>query len=39
MIIYQYFDSAEAREDAVSVHNALGSINSRLTIKTPCGAF
>ena len=34
-----YFDSADASERPVSAYNPPGSINSRLTIKTPCGAF
>ena len=33
------FNLTEAREGAMSVYKTLGSINSSLSIKTPCGAF
>ena len=30
------FDITEARKGAVSVHNALGSINTNLSLSAPC---
>ena len=33
------FDSTEAREGAISVYNARGSINSSLIVSAPCRAF
>ena len=33
-----YFDSADASERPMSVHNALGSINSKPIVSASCGA-
>ena len=33
------FDLTDASERPMSVHNALGSINTNLNLSAPCGAF